>query len=608
MNLIRRSLCLALLGVALSARAGTFHKLGTAVGTGEILASVVGPGPTPGSQRLYESYIYNGSTFDLVAIDPENGNYHVYENPAPSSAGAWGLALGPDGDIYVGTLPDARILRLDPRTGAYTDLGRASSTEQYINSLAVGSDGRIYGSTYPSAKLVRADPKTGKLEDLGRMDPREEYGTPLAASDDGFIYVGIGTSRRNLAAYEIATGEHREILPEQYQTAGRTSVYQGNDGKVYAEIITPDWKHGEAFKLDGWNVTPIASSDVAPGALKNQLTDGRVASVNGDTIELTDPKTKKVVTHPFAYPGRKLPLFRVTIGPDGMIYGSTDMSAHLLRFDPDSSHIENVGLVGQGEVYSFLSHNNRLLMGTYVCEAPLESYDPAKPFKSGDNPVLVNFEESNQSWRPMAMCAGADGLVYVGAVPGYGLLGGPLVTWDTSSNHVKQYKEVVPDQSVVSLAAAGNLIAGGCAVSGGGGSHATQKSAALFLWDPQQEKKVFETSPVSGASGITDLTTVEGKLFGLADSTLFVFDIASRQVVYTHPESVSDVVYNSLAVGSGGKLWGLFAEGIFSIDPKTYELHVDAHSPVTITGGFGLKGNDLFFASNSDLYRYRTAK
>lgn len=284
------------------------------------------------------------------------------------------------------------------------------------------------------------------------------------------------------------------------------------------------------------------------------------------------------------------------------------MSAHLLRFDPKSSHIENVGLVGQGEVYSFLSHNDRLLMGTYVCEAPLESYDPAKPFKSGDNPLLVNFEESNQSWRPMAMCAGGDGLVYVGAVPGYGLLGGPLVTWDTTRNQVKQYKEVVPDQSVVSLAAIGNLIAGGCAVNGGGGSHATQNSAALFLWDPQKQQKILETSPVFGASSITDLTMVEGKLVGLADSTLFVFDTASRQIVYTHAEPISGVIYNSLATGPGGKLWGLFAAGVFSLDPKSYELHVEAHSPVPITGGFGLKGSDLFFASNSDLYRYRMVK
>jgi outer membrane protein assembly factor BamB len=592
-----------------SSKSSSFQKLGTAVGTGEILASVVGPGPSAGSQRLYESYIYNGSTFDLVAIDPQTGAFHVYENPAPSSAGAWGLTLGPDGDMYVGTLPDARILRLDPRTGAYTDLGRASSTEQYINSMAVGSDGRIYGSTYPSSKLVRVDPRTGKLEDLGRMDPREQYGTPLAVSDDGFVYVGIGTSRRNLAAYEIATGEHREILPEQYQSAGRTSVVQGADGKVYAWVVSPDWKMGQAFKLDGFKITPIAASELAPGKLTNQLADGRTVKVSGNTIEVTDPAIKKVVTHPFAYPGRKLPIFRVTTGPDGNVYGSTDMSAHLLRFDPNNSAVENVGLVGQGEVYSFLNHKDRLLMGTYVCDAPLVSFDPAKPFKSGpnlnDNPLLVNFTGSNQSWRPMAMAAGADGLIYVGAVPGYGLLGGPLVTWDTTNNQVKQYEEVVPDQSVVSLVAAGKVIAGGCAVNGGGGSHPTATSAVLFLWNPQKQQKIFEATPVPGATGITDLTMADGKLFGVADSTLFVFDVASRKLLYTHAEPISGFVYNSLAAGPDEKLWGLFAQGIFSVDPKTYQLQVEAHSPVPITAGFALKGNHLFFGSSTDLYRYR---
>src|SRR5579872_296929 len=122
-----------------------FEKVGTGYGLGGVLNSIVGPGPTPGSERLYLSYIYADNTVDLVSIDPADGAHHVFESPARSEWGAWALAVGPDGNIYVGTLPGAHLFRLNPRSGEYVDLGRPAPTEQYIWQLTVGSDHRLYG-------------------------------------------------------------------------------------------------------------------------------------------------------------------------------------------------------------------------------------------------------------------------------------------------------------------------------------------------------------------------------------------------------------------------------------------------------------------------------
>src|SRR5687767_6214455 len=135
-----------------------FRELATFRAAGGVLKELVGPGPAPGSERLYRSHISIGSTLDVVAIDPESGAHVVHTSPVKSEPGAWAMALGPDGMLYVGTLPHAHLLRLDPATGAFTDLGRPSETESYIWQLALGSDRRLYGCTYPSCKLVRYDP------------------------------------------------------------------------------------------------------------------------------------------------------------------------------------------------------------------------------------------------------------------------------------------------------------------------------------------------------------------------------------------------------------------------------------------------------------------
>src|SRR6185437_5768753 len=111
----------------------------------------------PGSERLYQSYIYTGNSLDIVAINPISGEAQVFASPVPGESGAWGLALGPDGNVYVGTLPHAHLFRLDPRRGVLEDIGRPSEGEQYIWQVTVGPDARLYGCTYPTARLVRFD-------------------------------------------------------------------------------------------------------------------------------------------------------------------------------------------------------------------------------------------------------------------------------------------------------------------------------------------------------------------------------------------------------------------------------------------------------------------
>src|SRR5205807_1433881 len=121
-------------------------------------------------------------------------------------------------------------------------------------------------------------------------------------------------------------------------------------------------------------------------------------------------------------------------------------------------------------------------------------------------------------------------------------------------------------ESVISLAVADGLIVGGTTVGGGGGSHPTEKEGKLFVWDPATRQKVFETVPVPGMTQITDLITApSGQVYGVAGSrTLFVFDVKERRVVHTAQlpfNAGSGNLYNSVAIGPDGQIWGLTGEG-----------------------------------------------
>lgn len=580
-----------------------FRLHGKFVGIGGCLKTLVGPGPEPGSQRLYASHIYGGDTLDVVAVDPLTGATEVFASPVPGEVGAWAMALGADGQLYIGTLPTAHVLRLDWAQRKLIDAGRPSATEQYIWQLALGTDRKLYGCTYPSAKLVRFDPATGKGEDLGRMDPEELYARTVAADDKGFVYVGIGMARRHLVAYEIATGEHRDILPAGLAGDGSCSVVRGDDGVAYGTA------GNQRLRLTGWNAVAI-TPDEARGEAPLRLADGRAVSYEGHTVAVTVPG-RPTVKHETGYRGKSQSLFRIGLGPDGCLYGSTAMPIHFIQANPDNEEWGELGQPGGGEFYSFLAWKDLLLGAAYSGQAPLMIYKPGQPWNPGTtpagNPWLVHYDGENPGWRPMAMIAGPDDKVYIGAVSGYGLLGGPLCVFDPASGKVEQYPHLVKDQSVVALALLPDgRLAGGTTIGGGGGSHATETQAKLFVWDPVRREKVFETVPVSGEGSVNALATgPDGLVYGAAGATLFVFDPKGQKVVEARPHGLGSVLYNTLVPGPEGRLYGLSSAGIFGIDPATRRPGILARYPGVIEGGVAIRGRQVFFTSGPQIVSWR---
>jgi outer membrane protein assembly factor BamB len=602
------SKCIALLlfaTVAYGQPPGSFELIADYHGIGGLFGTAIGSGPTPGSQRLYASYAYWHKTFDVLSIDPDSGNAVVFHNPVAGEDGAYGIAAGADGNIYLGTQPDAHFLKLDPKQGTFVDLGQPSKTEQYIFDMALGSDNRLYGVTFPNAKLVRYDPATGTLEDLGRLDPTEKYARWIVSSSDGFLYVAIGTSKCNIAVYEIRTGQHREILPPDAQVAGSSRLYRGRDGNIYGAF------GGRLFQINHWTATDMKRTALPPAATANILRDGRALSLTEDEgkpkLAITKPTIQKAVEHPLAYQGQSLSLYRIAFGPDGLLYGSSVLPLHLIQFNVSGHSFKEIGNLGAGEVYTFLSHGQWLLLGAYAGLSPLMEYQPGVPFHpaaASGNPLLIAPQGIVPSWRPMAMIDGPNGDVYIGSGAGYGQLEAPLLTVNPEKNFVQTYA-VVRDQSIASLATWHDVVIGGTTVAGGGGSHSTQTSAKLFLWNPKTRQKEFEQDPVPGKTAITDLIAAPNNLiYGVAGDTLFEFNPNTRKITGRRSLPFSEAIYNSVIVDKAGTIWGLAKEGIFTVDTRTLKVQLVDRSPVPITGGFAMHDGKIYFIAGSSVYAY----
>jgi hypothetical protein len=163
------------------------------------------------------------------------------------------------------------------------------------------------------------------------------------------------------------------------------------------------------------------------------------------------------------------------------------------------------------------------------------------------------------------MIAGPHGKVYIGSYPDYGLLGGAISVYDPEKEKKRIYRHIVQNQSIASLAYIEklDLIAAGSSVRGGAGTRAIEKEAKLILWDPKEEKKIFEIIPVIGAK------------------TIF-----------------------SLAASIDGKLYGLSKEAIFFIDPKNDQLSLVAKPPVPIDSGMAMLGRKIYYGSGANLFEF----
>ena len=614
----------------------SYHLLGDVLGQGTVLNSLVGPA-SAGQQMFYLSYIYINGTLDLVAVNPNTGKVSAFPSPVSSEEGAWGLATGPDQNLYIGTLPDAHLLKFDTGLSRLSDLGQVpadpatATTQTYIWQMTVSPHNHnVYACTYPSADLVSYNPLASapRMINLGTMDRtgHEEYIRSCVADPDPnspYIYVGMGSVNSEIAAYNTDTNTVAFQLVGS--NAGFGWAYLGADQHVYAMIS--NGALDQYYVLSDGSYTLISTSappQVAP-APTNLLKDGSTIAVSPTTTTISHPDGS-TQTFPYTYTGRNLSIFRLGAGPNGKIYGGTAMPYDFFSFDTShpTSGTSTLGQLGDGEPYSFAAFNGLLNIAAYSSQ-PLEIFNPTQPFNAAANPFNAATSTVQTDLRPQAMISAPNGNLYIGAIASYGKLTGPLIAWNTGNRADQQEFYPEQNQGVTSLTlsrgkcqgSGGSFcVIGGTSIYGGSGTTPTTSAAQLFTWDTTTNTIVRQyTIPnVRNPSMITDLVTdqASGYVYGIAISSagdyVFAFNPATGTFVNgvkLLPFGFPGSVYNSATIYNG-KFWGVAPQGIFSVNLGAGSIGQATlfQSSSTITAGFAVSGNALYFGSNSDLWSY----
>ena len=585
-----------------------FQDLGIPVKEGACWGAYLGPGKMGEKNTIYLSFGQYEAPLFLLAVDPDTGECGQFKGPLSSEMGSWGFAVDHENRIYLGSYYHGHLLRFDPKIERWEDLGQpGGEKESFICRLTTAPDGKIWGGTYPSTNLFSYDPKTGTTENFGRIDPEQFYCYPTAG-EDGLIYCAIQFEKMDIVVFDPKTKSKISLIPPEGRKPGRLSLVKGNDGKIYTRISTSDrW-----FRIEeGKRLTEVSES-IIPFPPKG-LPDGRQFHlVDNRILRIENPATKETKEIPLKYEASGAYIFVVGAGPDGRIYGSSMLPLRLFVYDPGNHSLTNLGKASHatGEIYSMGSLDGKLYFCSYP-EARLSVYDPKRSLQFGEN------EGSNprdlgpigdRQFRPRAMVAGPHGKVYIGSYPDYGLFGGAISVYDPTKNEKRVYRHVVKNQSIASLAYIEklDLIAAGSSVRGGTGTRATEKEAKLVLWDPKEEKKVFEIVPVPDARTVLSLAaTTNGLLYGITDNEkVFIFDSEKREIKKVLDLGFKEPREISLQIGPDGRIYGLAKEAIFVIDPKDDRIFLLGKPPVPIDSGMAIMDRKIYFGSGANLYEF----
>ncbi len=584
------------------------QNLGTPVKSMSIRGSILVTDPVSGRPTYYSGMYTSSGTARLIRFDYALNKVEYF--PLSGTKGVYGLTEGDDGKIYCGTIIPARIFSFDPVTRSVTDLGSAAG-ESYIFELRKGPDDLIYGCTYPNAKVVVYNPVLGGITDLGSMHSTGKYCQDVAIADNGKIFSGIGTSI-DLVVYDPATHEKKSILPAGFENAdaialhtendilyasidGTLFIMDANDYTVLLKVIPPEggWigthipKSGGSVIIhglpEGFMKYNAAAGELEPcetPGFKTYEYDsaaglGFVRAGGRQLFEAHNLDTGELISRvDVSGDGDGMDVFSLETGPDGCIYGGSVSLLHMFKYDPSSCVLKDLGFPytsGNGEFYSMHTSGDKLYMAAYSY-SELSVYNPYEPWNPGVNPMRIGPVGDDQN-RPHAMTSSADGRIFIGSEPDYGEYGGALSIYDPVSGTFEGHRNIIPEQSILSLTtgADGLIIYGGSSTRGGTGTEPITENAHFFAWDALQGKLTLDIVPVSGADDIEALAAApDGKIYGCADSTVFVFDPASGKIIYKQRVFLGSIT--KMVTGADGYIYCRTKKSIMRFKPLSGKL------------------------------------
>jgi sugar lactone lactonase YvrE len=213
---------------------------------GVTVVLVAAPGAAETQYYLVSGYVSD----NVVRYNALTGAF--MDEFVPASSGGLnapeGLAIGPDGNLYVASANTHSIKRYDGGTGAYMGDFATDNGLNYPRGIAFGPDGNLYVSS-SNDKVLRFNGTTGAF-----IDEFVPYGTPnltdpqdLVFRGDGNLYISNGWTA-SVIRCNAGTGAYIDTFVQGPQFA---FVPQGMAFGADSNLYVADSEGSAVWRYDG---------------------------------------------------------------------------------------------------------------------------------------------------------------------------------------------------------------------------------------------------------------------------------------------------------------------------------------------------------------------
>lgn len=437
----------------------------------EIPGAELGGFVTPGPDGLIYFTCRSPMKGGLFSLDPVSFDVTLIAEDIAGQSVLYDGSFGPDGRLYVGTYPHAHVLAYDPATGEIEDYGTQTEDAAYVFGLGV-VDGEVWVGTGPVPHLFRIDIASGERTELQpptHVMEGTDWFTGIEQRGD-LVFVRLSPrGTYDMAVYDQLTETWLEEIVEGTFDAAPTAVVRLN--RVY--YLQGDVLMGYDLRMrrtlsvgfedsalreelsEVVGTYGIASSEELPG-----LPPYTVVGLNTDGVLWTYSTRRKqgssVIADVLASPAGA---HSIGTGPDGAVYMGAYLSSGVIgRIGPDTEEITR--LRGPKQADTIVAHGQQLVISSYPgAVAHIGDPSAAWHWSAFDQILMLGRGAPNYQDRIFGVASVGERIA-LGSVPDYGQLGGALTILDPSTGDLEFHRDVVPQQSIVTLAHSDGLVYG----------------------------------------------------------------------------------------------------------------------------------------------------
>ncbi len=487
--------------------------------------------------------------------------------------GAYGMALGTDGRLYIGFF-GGRIYAFDARDRTFTRVADPYDDPRHLTwGGAASRAGRIYMGVYPNAAFTEYDISSGSHHVVKPLPEgtRGAYARDFVELPDGRMLILLKGSHPGVIIYDPQSGKMDAHVPIHCGTVEVYApgtlcllnddhvIYGGHDALHTFNFKTLTWGADYLSALAeplGWmcpqnggflacgqlegrlyHVDRSGCRELATGVDSGNRVSGGVHAVDDDTwVGLGDNGLAA--------------RFSLTRGPLATRQldneTATGLSLHALCKDSATHHIVGSHFINSqifhidartaavtassnkitetgGQVTCITFLHGMAYLGFYG-GASILRFDPEAPIQFGRNPKCIARAGMEQN-RPMGIYH-HGGKLYMATRAGYEKLGGAICVLDPETADMEVHRHFVPEQNPVSFFHRGDgCFVGTTDIHGDQGSCLPKADGAVaFVWDAKSASTIATCQPwQADALAATDLSAT-GLLVGFGEKTYYIYD------------------------------------------------------------------------------------